>query len=210
MDASREAALSQLPARREPAAIYALNVAGWLAMSLLASAALAWLAVVTQRVFAPFLLFPLLFGVAVGLTAVALSRLCQPMRRSAILAGTLLCVAAAFAGQYVVSYVQYRWAYEEKVRSDPRARLAHTLMPGAGPATFRGYMSAQVERGRGLFGWTARGGFAWLLWSVECLLAMAGGLLAAWHATYRSKSDLVAAQKAKPSAPESAFSSTAP
>ena len=154
----------------------------WLPMCGLLSAALAWLAVVIAKHFAPLLVFPILVGLVLGVALVGLARLMQVGDRPTVVLGTILACAVAVVGQHYVCYRVDRELVQKQAESFHRAELKHPgLVVGAAPEPAQGlldYLRRQADEGRPLLGsYVARGPVAWTSWAADGLLVAAAALL---------------------------------
>lgn len=162
------------------------SVGFWLPPALIHAVAVAYLAAVLERSFAPFLLFPLAVGVALGVGVAALAHWCGVDERRVLVAGTVCVVLVAAVGQHYFAYRHF---------ADEAARRAKALSEYSGlaeqfgqsePQSFAEFLAAAADRGRLLpGGYRARGAAAWLSWLCDALLVLAGALGVVWAASRR-------------------------
>jgi hypothetical protein len=189
---------SRLPDRSAPSPIQAGRfswIACLLAVIVGPVVGLVWARVAEAAYLAPFLLFPILVGVFVGLTIVGLTRFAQIGHRPTILLAAVLAAATAVVGQH---YLEYLSRYS---LNSPTSALAHLTkdVPGIGEAmrrkasaensiancppmapSFAEYLLAQAKRGRPLpGGYVAAGWAAWLAWAIDALLTVAAAVAVA-------------------------------
>jgi len=180
------------------------QLAWWLPACALLGGAVAWFAVVAERYYAPLVAFPILVGVFLGGSLVAVMRAGQVGHRPTILAGALLGAAISIAGQHWLGFWQFRQGLEqspkkaaalrlfeqaqEEAREGPREETQRTepaeeavSWPAVPPTTFGRHLRWRAERvGIPIGGTTLRGGLVWLIWAVDGLLvAIAAGVLVA-------------------------------
>lgn len=153
----------------------------------------AWVAQETQS-YAPFVLFPILVGILVGLTIVGTARFAQLGHHPTIVLSVLLAAVVAAAGQHYISYIVYVARYSSakagenaditlsfntgvsatangSSRQDMSA-LARKLAPSFGE-----YLVAQANRGRPVVGhYAAKGWAAWFTWAVDAILTLAAAV----------------------------------
>jgi hypothetical protein len=156
------------------------SAAIWLPGSLLFGVLAAWLAVDVQRYFAPLMIFPILVGVGVGVALVLFMRLGQVGNRPTILLGTTLAVVAAVVGQH---YFLYLIEKQREVPSNSAIEKAKAALPelaaqlpAGPPENFPDYLKQKAKRGRSVYHFEAREGYAWALWAVEGLLTLVAAL----------------------------------
>ncbi|NUQ66653.1 MAG: hypothetical protein HUU20_29675 [Pirellulales bacterium] len=148
----------------------------WLPACAVLGGVVAWGAVIGADYFAPIILFPLLVGVALGALTVGMIRVGQVGNRPTIIAGLVLAITVAAAGQHYVAY----WSQVRQMREEAKTfRRAQALFPEltqgrlpVPPSDFVEYLRWQAARGRelNLGGYVARGPIAWLTWIVDALL----------------------------------------
>lgn len=159
----------------------------WFGLALVSVAApivgLVWARVgqVAQGYFAPVILFPLLAGICTGLTVIGLVRLLGIGHRTTILLATVLATAVAGGGQHGLSYLaRYHWnqpATAASLQGQTPTALPAELFRQMDPGFCR-YLKAMADAGRRLpGGLLARGWAAWLSWTVDVLLVVAGGIV---------------------------------
>jgi hypothetical protein len=158
-----------------------VQLALWGPASLVLGGIAGWLAVEAQVYFAPLLLFPVLVGVGLGAMLVGLMRVTEIGDRPVLLAGTVLAVVVAVAGQHYLSYRQALRHHREDSASVQKAREAFgELLRGRlpePPGSFLDYMDEQARQGRPLFwGHAAEGWNAWASWAVDAILVLAAAL----------------------------------
>ena len=149
----------------------------WLATAPALGGLAAWTAVIGQFYFAPFLLFPILVGVGLGAMLVGLLRLTHVGNRSTLVAGAVLAVLVAIAGQH---YLSFRDARERADRDVETLRKAQQAFPemlanrvASPPATLLDYLRDQAAQGRPIFrGYKAVGSLAWASWALDALLIL--------------------------------------
>jgi len=135
---------------------------------------IAWAAVVAEGYFAPFLLFPLVVGVVLGGTMVLAMRVCQVGHRPTIWFGALLAASVAIAGEHYLSFQRsQRLAARDPEKLAKLQLVAPEQIP---PAHFGEYLQWSAARGRPIGPYTARGGLAWLAWSIDALLLLVPAL----------------------------------
>jgi hypothetical protein len=144
-----------------PATFRLWQAAWWLAGSAGLGTLVAWAAEAAEGYYAPFLLFPLLVGVALGGVIVAALRVCQVGHRPTLVLGGLLAIAMTVAGRHYLSYWNYRQA-----------------QPLFGwPTTWPEYLRWRAERGWKIGPYTVRDEMAWLMWGLDALLVAAPALV---------------------------------
>lgn len=159
----------------------------WLAGCTVHAVAVAWIASSVERTTAPFLVFPLAVGVALGVGVVALARWCQIASRRTLLQGVLLATVVVVVGQH---YFSYRHAQKDLQDAAQRRAAALAKFPGLAaqlspppPQTFLSFLSATAARGRALPAGVAIGIGVWLSWLFDGLLVAAGAATVAWFAS---------------------------
>jgi hypothetical protein len=156
------------------------SAAIWMPGCLLLGVLAAWLAVDVQRYFAPLLIFPLLVGIGVGVPLVLFMRIGQVGNRPTILLGTLIAVVAAVVGQH---YFLYLIEKQRDVPVDAAIEKAKQALPEFAaqipqrpPDSFLEFMKQKAKRGRSVYQFEAREGYAWGLWAVEGFLTLAAAV----------------------------------
>jgi len=162
----------------------------WLVGCVIHALAVAWIATSVESRTAPFLVFPLAVGVALGVGVVALARWCQIDHRRTLLQGALLAAVMAVIGQHYFSYLHAQEALQVAAarRADALARfpgLAARLTPPE-PESFVGFLQSAAERGRALPAGVAIGIGVWLSWLLDGLLVATGAMIVAWFASANS------------------------
>lgn len=155
----------------------------WLPACLVNSVALAWLAVLAERHFAPWLIFPLVCGAVIGVGAVVVMRIAGLGHRGSIRLGSLLAAAVFVGGQH---HFHFRVAQQLELARQAEGRalatkaqaafpqLAERLGP-APPRSLAEYLERQAAAGRTLVGnWGARGPWAWASWGLDAALVALG------------------------------------
>jgi uncharacterized membrane protein YeaQ/YmgE (transglycosylase-associated protein family) len=153
---------------RSSSAIYRFGV---ILLSLLAAAAIGWIAFQLQQQKAlPGFLFPLLFplltGAATGATCAALFRRAPSSSTTHLLAaaaGGLIAVAV----EVLTGYQYYVAAVERQLHGHPMAVLAHSANDDFSPASLAQFITARV---RGSGGW----------WIADAVLTVAGSVATCW------------------------------
>jgi hypothetical protein len=138
----------------------------------------AWVANVAQFYFAPVLLFPILIGVFVGLSIVLIVHFAQIGHRPTILLAVVLAAIVAAAGQHAFAYLNTYYWTKPSIPASSAAVPNLSSLPSEARPSFGTYMQAQAQRGRPLpGGWTAHGNLAWLTWTIDALLLIAGAVV---------------------------------
>ncbi|NLS91639.1 MAG: hypothetical protein GXX96_05595 [Planctomycetaceae bacterium] len=164
------------------ASFHAAHLALWLPLCLIHGAAAAWLAYGVQKHFAPLGLFPILVGLAIGVTLAGLTRLVHVAGRGTILAGAVLSCAVAVFGQHYFSYQEQKETAQRQAAQFQIAARAHPdLVRGTPPKPASGvleYLRWQAIRGRPIAGRiVARDLWAWASWALDGCLTLAATLL---------------------------------
>ena len=156
----------------------------WLLPCLIHATALAWLSVEIQRLFAPFLIFPLLLGVVFGAACVGVMWFCQMAARRGVVTGTLVLLVVLVVGQHYFAYRRVQSGALEQIATltnEQRAGLeaVRAAMPDLrGPQTFTDFLQRETQRGRPLIsGVVARGAGVWLTWGLDAVLVLAGSMI---------------------------------
>lgn len=164
----------------EPAALRWWQLILGLPAGLVHGMLVAWLAVMIQRHFAPWLLFPVLIGLLLGATFVALVRLSQIGHRRTLLLVALVSVVTTVVGQHYLGYLHAKQVAREEAKLFQKAQqVAPMFLKGRpmGPASsFAEFLCWQAARGRSIGRYTAQDAFAWLSWGLDGLLLMAAAL----------------------------------
>ncbi len=155
----------------------------WLVAALVAGVAIGALSVLVQEYFAPLGVFPVLQGLLLGGLLVAALRACQMGKRWLALTGVVLATGSLFAALFVGSYWRFNRNFDQRVPSKAELLGLSELQK---PASFGEYLARQAEQGRPLPGGiVAEGGWAWMTWVADWLIATltAGGIV--WLAFHR-------------------------
>lgn len=126
--------------------------------------------VVARAYAAPVALFPLVAGILLGGVTVLLMRVLDVGHRPTIWLGALLAGLLTVAGQHYFTF----WKVREDFARDPErlVRLQLVAPERVPPARFWEFMAWSASRGLPIGGTTARGGFVWLVWSIDGLLLL--------------------------------------
>lgn len=169
------------PHRPPSAGAFVLPTAAvWLFLALATAVVISRASAAVEATFAPWLLFPLLVGLLLGLCLTWLLRWCECGHRGTAIVGTLLAALLLVAGQHLWHYQKHldamRAAKQEIIRRGPAfAQVAGNLRPV--PPTFREFLDHEAARGRKLWpGYTAQGAAAWASWGLDGLLLTAAAL----------------------------------
>jgi hypothetical protein len=138
----------------------------------------AWAAYEMQAHFAPLVVFPVLIGLALGASLVALARVFQMGHRPTAWLAVTLAAMVVVVGQHCLGY---RAALIDTARENAQVRQARatfgelvqgTLPPP--PESFMDYLRGQAQAGRPLntlLGrYAAKGAVAWFSWAVDAAL----------------------------------------
>lgn len=130
----------------------------------------AWAAVVARGYAAPLVLFPLIVGAVLGGSIVLLMRGVHVGHRPTIWLGALAAGLLTVAGEHYFTF----WKEKQRLAGDPEtlARLRLVAPERIPPGTFHEFMAWSAERGLRIGDYTARGGLAWSVWSVDGLLVL--------------------------------------
>ncbi|MBX3414488.1 MAG: hypothetical protein KF708_17510 [Pirellulales bacterium] len=163
----------------------------WLAGCALHAVAVAWLACSLERHTAPFLVFPLAVGLALGVGVVALAKWCQIERRNVLLTGALMAATITVVGQHYFAYWHARetlqQAAERRVEALAKFPGLATQVTSRAPESFVDFLASEARRGREMPGSTvAIGVGVWLSWLVDALLVASGAALLVWIASTNS------------------------
>lgn len=142
---------------------------------------LGYVAAQVAHVRAPWLLFPLLVGVALGVLAGGLAYWERFAHRPTVLLATAI---AALVVVVVMHFMEYR-AYLDAPRSAQFEMMANAFPDiaerhvSARPTGFLDFLQRMAAAGRAMpLGWVAQGVWAWASWAVDALLVVAGALVA--------------------------------
>lgn len=169
----------------EPPRFHGARCTAYACLALLAAAGVAWVAARAERVAAPLVVFPVALGLVLGGLLSLAAWLCRaPHYRAAV-------GIAVFAG-LLTAVAHHAWSYREaKVRARHmqimvEAEAARQAGPkgqaavlGVGellveqPKNLWEFLQSEARRGRPLWGWRARGVWAWLWWGIDALLVAA-------------------------------------
>jgi hypothetical protein len=141
--------------------------------------ATAWFAAQLQQAWSPWLVFPLVAGLALGVAMVEWVRLVHAGHRGTIVVATLLAAAALTAGQHYFSFRAILRATRQKAPALEKARLLfpeNSLQSPLPPQSFGPFLRWQAGRGRTIGRFVARGGLAWASWALDGLLSAAAAL----------------------------------
>ncbi len=143
----------------------------------------AFAATVAQSYFCPWLIFPLVVGIALGALLVGAVRVSQIGHRGTIFAAAILAAVLASAGQHYFAYLAVygggRW--DMRLRQ-PVEEKAAELLRGPQPS-FAEFLRQEADRGRPMvFGYVARGRLAWLSWAIDGAVVIAAALMMVWPA----------------------------
>lgn len=147
-----------------------------------AAAMLGYLASQVAHVRAPWLLFPLLVGVALGALAGGLAYLVHCGHRRTVLVATLMAGLVVVGTMHFVEYQAYLNAprsaqFEMMVNAFPDIAQHHA---GARPSGFLDFLNRMALAGRAMpLGWTAQGPWAWASWALDALFVVAGAMVVA-------------------------------
>jgi hypothetical protein len=151
-----------------------------LAGGLAAGGAMAWLAAALQQLRSPWLVFPLVTGLALGAVLVGWVRLVQAGHRPTVVAVTLLAAAALTVGQHYFSFRAILPTTRQKKPELEKARLLFAENSWESspfpPPSFGRFLRWQAARGRPIGRFAARGGWAWASWALDGLLVAAAAL----------------------------------
>ncbi|HLA85384.1 MAG TPA: hypothetical protein VJL29_11370 [Thermoguttaceae bacterium] len=152
----------------------------WLPGCIGFGALLAWAAFEVGQWFSPLVVFPLLVGLVLGVSLVAMMRLFQMGHRPTAWLALGLAAVVVIAGQH---YFSYRAAVVEANRASEQLQKARTtfgtLVQGRLPAPPTGpidYLRRRADEGRPLDtvlgNHMAKGWLAWLSWALDGLLVL--------------------------------------
>ncbi len=160
------------------------RAAVWLAASGTVGVLAAAAAEVVQTYFAPFLIFPLLVGLGIGVLLLLLLRVLHFAHRPGIVWGVMLSVAMCVCGQHYLAYRSDAGRLRQRiqVREQEYQQLKATypdlpeLSPPPPVPGFWEHLGRRLEAGVPLpFGMAARGWQVAALWVFDGLLVLAGG-----------------------------------
>lgn len=182
MQAMEREPSGQSQAPRAPASFELRSFLFWLPACLVNAIALAWLAVLAERHFAPWLLFPLGCGVLVGLGCVVAMVVCGAGHRPSLWAGTTLAALVFVGGQHHFHYrVRQQLDVARHSKNSALMARAEQAFPQLAdrapppPSNLLEYLKRRAREGRPLVGgWVAQGSWAWLSWACDALLVMVG------------------------------------
>jgi hypothetical protein len=150
------------------------TAAVWLFLALASAVVLSRAAAAIEPTFAPWLLFPLLVGLVLGICLTWLLRWCECGHRATAIVGTLLAAILLMGAQHLWHYQRHldamRAAKQEILRRGPQfAQIAGNLAPL--PPTVFEFLEQEAARGRPLWpGFTARGLGVWTSWGLDGVL----------------------------------------
>ncbi len=143
---------------------------------------MAWASTVIAEYFAPFLVFPILLGLSLGVPLIGLARLMQVGNRLTVVAGVVLACMVAVVGQHYICYRGDAEVIRKQAESFRQAELRYPgLVEGTAPEPYDGlldFLCRRADEGRPLVGdCVARATAAWASWSLDGLLVLASALL---------------------------------
>jgi hypothetical protein len=151
----------------------------WLPAAAMLGAIAAWVAVLAEAYFAPWLIFPILVGVGLGGVLVGALRFGQIGHRPTIFAGILAAVAVAVVGQH---YAAYHLTVVERRKLSEKALLRPEIPLGLGdrlvpaPPGFLEDLKQRAERGWHVRSHLVQGWEAWAMWDIDALLVLMAAL----------------------------------
>jgi hypothetical protein len=159
----------------------------WLPAAMLLGGIAAWIAVLAQFYFAPWLIFPIIVGVGLGGMLVVLLRFAQVGNRPTIFLGCVLAAAVAVVGQH---YLDYRHAvrleqqrYEKAEQLEPKLRFAALAALPPPVASFREFMQREAARERQMWWGPVSGWQNWAAWGLDAAILLAATLAVVYPAT---------------------------
>jgi hypothetical protein len=153
-----------------PGRFRAAELSIWLACCVLLALLVAWAAVVARAHVAPLGLFPLIVGAVLGGTLVLAMRVFHVGHRRTLCAGALVAGLLTVAGEHYFSFWKARQVFAQDVAKLANLQLvAPERIP---PADFGQFMIWSAAEGLPILGFQARGGLAWLFWSIDGLLVL--------------------------------------
>ena len=165
----------------------------WLAVAATVGILTAAAADVIQMYFAPFLIFPLLVGLGVGLLLLLGLRLLHFAHRPAICVGLVLSVIVCVLGQHYFAYraeADRLWqGIQARQQQYRQLKEAYPEIPELAPPPpvpgFSEHLGRQIEAGIPLpFAMAARGWQVVALWLLDGILVLAGGAVIVVPAMY--------------------------
>jgi predicted PurR-regulated permease PerM len=162
----------------------------WLLATVAVALALAWLASRIEPYFAPLFLFPVLFGIALGLAMVGLARVLGPLRRAIAALGIVVGVAAIVVGQHYLAFRRARDEVEQQLARFEKTPLNAAALAQIGlpqpPESLLAFLQHTAEEGRPLAGHIVRGGLVWAWWLLDGLLTLIAAAVSTWFTLRRS------------------------
>jgi hypothetical protein len=150
------------------------TAAVWLFLALATAVALSRVAAAVEPRFAPWLLFPVLLGVVLGICLTWLLRWCECGHRPTAIIGAILAALLLVGAQHLWHYQRHFDAMAARKQQILQhgakfAQIAGNLAPV--PPTFREFLDQEAARGRPLWpGRVVRGWGAWASWGLDGLL----------------------------------------
>lgn len=152
----------------------------WTGSSLAVAVLIGAASVTLETFFAPLIFFPLLVGVLFGGLALGLLRQCNVGSRPIVAAALVLAGAVLVTTQH---YAHYRHALEQLAAVEDRLQPLRAAFPEGLPERldpqrgFVGFLTQQAAAGRPyLYGYTARGPWAWASWALDGAILVAAAL----------------------------------
>jgi hypothetical protein len=160
--------------------------AAWLIGLAAIAFALAWLSPWVQRYFAPWLIFSVLLGMALGVAAGALARRINlpPMRW--MFAALALAALAIGVGQHLFAWLEYRQRFEHARQSKPEAALMELAGQEVRAKPLAEFLTVQAKTGRRIGAWQLSPRWTWLSWGLDAVaivLSATGGFYAVTRVT---------------------------
>jgi len=165
------------------------TAAVWLFLALATAVALSRAAAAIEPRFAPWLLFPLLLGLVLGICLIWLLRWCECGNRATAIIGAILASLLLAGAQHLWHYQRHFDAMAARkqfiLQQGPKfAQVAGNLAPV--PPTFAEFLEQEAARGRTLWpGRVVRGWGAWGSWGLDGLLLAAAAVAIVALATRR-------------------------